>query len=364
VVGTRPEAIKMAPVVRELQKREDAFDAVLCSTGQQREMLGQALGFFGIKPDIDLNLMTPDQTLPGLTAALIGALDSVARERSPHWILAQGDTTSVMAAGLVAYYNRIPFGHVEAGLRTQNKFHPFPEEMNRRVADALADLLFAPTQTSREALLREGVPDDRIHVTGNTVVDALNSIVETPYDWDAGPCAAIRRDRPYVLITAHRRESFGEPFRNLCEAIRSLAARHPEVQFLYPVHLNPNVRRPVQAILSGLANVHLIEPLDYRSFVAAMAGATVILTDSGGVQEEAPGLGVPVLVMRETTERPEGIEAGVSCLVGTSHDRIVAETARLLGSQAERANMVKAVSPYGDGRAAARIVDLLAGSQA
>jgi UDP-N-acetylglucosamine 2-epimerase len=359
ILGTRPEAIKMAPVVRELKARRDTFDSILCSTGQHREMLNQSLAFFGMQPDVDLGLMTPNQTLPGLTAALIAGLEPVVKEHRPDWILAQGDTTSVFVAGLLSYYRRIPFGHVEAGLRTNDKFRPFPEEMNRRIADAIGDLLFAPTSAARDALLREGHSETRIHVTGNTVIDALNAIAATPYDWVAGPLAPVDTRRPHVLITAHRRESFGEPFRDLCQAIKSLALRYPDVQFVYPVHLNPNVRTPVQDILTGIGNAILIEPLDYRSFVAAMAMARVILTDSGGVQEEAPSLRVPVLVMRDTTERPEGVQAGVSRLVGTSHERIVRETSRLLDSEDERSRMTMARNPYGDGHAAKRIADIL-----
>jgi UDP-N-acetylglucosamine 2-epimerase len=324
-------------------------------------MLDQSFGFFGIKPDLDLGLMTHNQTLSGLTALLFSALDPVVQQIEPNWILAQGDTTSVLVAALIAYYHRVPFGHVEAGLRTQDKFQPFPEEMNRRLADQAADLLFAPTETSRKALLGEGFPDSRIKVTGNTAVDALNSIANSPYDWQSGPLHMIDRSRPWVLITAHRRESFGDPFRNLCEAIKELALRFgPQgIQFLYPVHLNPNVRTPVAEILSQVPSLHLIDPLDYRSFVAAMAGAKLILSDSGGVQEEAPGLGVPVLVMRETTERPEGITAGVSRLVGTARARIVAEASALLVDEAKRSAMISGKNPYGDGHAAQRIVDHL-----
>ncbi len=361
ILGTRPEAIKMAPVIRELRNRSDRFTTVVCSTGQHQQMLKQSLGFFGIAPDIDLELMTPNQTLSGLTSALFASLNGVVDAVEPDWILAQGDTTSVMVAGLIAYYHQAAFGHVEAGLRTENKFHPFPEELNRRIADQCADILFAPTEWSRRNLLNEGIPESRIHVTGNTVVDALNSISQTPFAWDESPLRAIPRDQPRVLITAHRRESFGEPFRQLCRAIRSLALDFQDrgIQFIYPVHLNPNVRAPVTELLSGIANVHLIEPLDYRSFVEAMAGARLILTDSGGVQEEAPGLGVPVLVMRETTERPEGIEAGVTRLVGTQEEGIVREASLLLSDEAARMSMLGARNPYGDGHASERIVDLL-----
>jgi UDP-N-acetylglucosamine 2-epimerase len=351
----------MAPVIKELRQRRDSFQTSVCSTGQHRQMLDQSLGFFGIKPDFELNLMTHNQTLSGLTSLLFAALDPVIQQVKPDWILAQGDTTTVLVAGLIAYYHHIYFGHVEAGLRTQNKYHPFPEEMNRRLADQTADLLFAPTETARTTLLTEGFPESKVIVTGNTVVDALHAISQTPYDWDGGPLQVLDRNRPWVLITSHRRESFGAPFRNICEAIKELALRFgPDgIQFLYPVHLNPNVRGPVAEILNDIPMLFLTEPLDYRSFVAAMAGARLILTDSGGVQEEAPSFGVPVLVMRETTERPEGVEAGVSRLVGTTRERIVSEASLLLGDATRREEMTCGTNPYGDGRAAQRIVDHL-----
>ncbi len=359
IVGTRPEAIKMAPVIRALRARPEQFKTIVCSTGQHRQMLEQSLGFFGIKPDMDLALMTPNQTLAGLTAVLFSALNHAVVETQPDWILAQGDTTSVLVAGVIAYYHKIRFGHVEAGLRTSDKFQPFPEELNRRIADQCSDLLFAPTAYSKRNLLAEGFPESKIHVTGNTVVDALNSIKETPFDWNTSALRDLDPNQPWVLITAHRRESFGEPFRQLCTAIRTLAEKFVTHQFVYPVHLNPNVRAPVMEILSSTPNVKLIEPLDYRAFIQAMAGAALILSDSGGVQEEAPGLGVPVLVMRETTERPEGIEAGVSKLVGTDPKNIVDEAARLLSNLDERKKMTGAMNPYGDGHAAERIADLL-----
>jgi UDP-N-acetylglucosamine 2-epimerase (non-hydrolysing) len=361
IVGTRPEAIKMAPVIRELQNRPTVFRSVVCSTGQHRQMLDQSLGFFSIRPDTDLNLMTHNQTLSGLTSLLFAALDPVIQEVKPDWILAQGDTTTVLVAGLVAYYHRVQFGHVEAGLRTQDKYQPFPEEMNRRVADQTADLLFAPTETARQTLLKEGFSESKIKVTGNTVVDALQAIAQMPFDWENSPLRVLDRHRPWVLITGHRRESFGKPFRQICEAIKEIALRFGPAgtQFLYPVHLNPNVRAPVAEILTDVPNLHLTDPLDYRAFVAAMAGARLILTDSGGVQEEAPSFGVPVLVMRETTERPEGVAAGVSRLVGTQRERIVHEASSLLQDAAQRKAMASGKNPYGDGHAAARIVDLL-----
>jgi len=359
VIGTRPEAIKMAPVIRKLRDHPDRVRSVICSAGQHRQMLDQVLGLFRIEPDHDLNLMQPNQTLSQLTAALFTGLDRVIGEVRPDWVLAQGDTTTVFVAAMVAFYHRVPFGHVEAGLRTRDKARPFPEEVNRHVADIVADLHFAPTERARRTLLSEGVSEETVHVTGNTVVDALQEISARPYDWSSGPLASLPQLDQLVLITAHRRESFGEPFRELCLAIRDLARRFPSVQFVYPVHLNPNVQQPVREILSELTNLTLLEPLDYLSLVQLLKRATVILTDSGGIQEEGVGIGVPVLVMRETTERPEGVEAGAARLVGTRRDRIVTEVERLLRDPSARERMTTAVNPYGDGRAAERIVSIL-----
>lgn len=361
VFGTRPEAIKMAPVIRELGRHPDRVRSLVCVTGQHRHMLDQVLDVFRIEPDYDLDLMQPDQTLSGLTANLFRALDPVVKETRPAWILAQGDTTTVFVASMVAFYHRVPFGHVEAGLRTGDQCNPFPEEVNRRIADSLASLLFAPTDHSRQTLLQEGFPDESIVVTGNTVIDALLSVTSWPYDWSAGPLAGIPDDGRLVLVTAHRRESFGAPFREICLAIRELALRFDSrgLHFVYPVHLNPSVRRPVAEILSAVSNVILIEPLDYLSMVHLMERSTLILTDSGGIQEEAPSLGVPVLVLRDTTERPEAVEAGVARLVGTKHNRIVMEAERLLRDPAAHAAMANRANPYGDGQAAGRIVSAL-----
>lgn len=360
VFGTRPEAIKMAPVVKELERRSADIRSVTCSTGQHREMLDQVLSLFGIRPDFDLGLMEPNQTLSRLTANLFLGLDDVIEKVEPDWVLAQGDTTTVLVASLVAFYRGARFGHVEAGLRTGDKRRPFPEEINRRLADAVSDLFFCPTERSRQTLLAEGYRDEAIVVTGNTVIDALQDVAARPYNPTTGPLSWLPRDGRTVLITAHRRESFGTPFRDLCGAIRTLARKfHTDTQFVYPVHLNPNVRAPVMETLSGLSNVHLIEPLDYLSLVHLMKRSTLILTDSGGIQEEAPGLRVPVLVMRETTERPEGIEAGVVKLVGTDPARIVAEAERLLSNPAAYWQMATGVNPYGDGNAAGRIVAAL-----
>jgi UDP-N-acetylglucosamine 2-epimerase len=361
VIGTRPEAIKMAPVVSGLQRMPDRARCVVCVTSQHREMLDQVLPLFDIRPDHDLDVMRPDQTLSDLTAGLITALTPVVRETAPDWVVAEGDTTTVLAAALVAFYHRVPFAHVEAGLRTGDPYSPFPEEINRRVADTIAELMFAPTERNRQALRAEGVADDRIVVTGNTVVDALLATAARPYDWASGPLAGLPADRRLVLVTAHRRESFGAPFREICLALRDLAEQlGPRgVHFVYPVHLNPNVQHPVHEILDGVPHVSLIDTLDYVALVHLMKRATLILTDSGGIQEEAPSLGVPVLVLREVTERPEAVEAGVAKVVGTSRARIVAEARRLLTDPAAHATMATGVNPYGDGKAGGRIAAAL-----
>ena len=361
IIGTRPEAIKMAPVVREIRRHPDALRAVVCSTGQHGSMLNQVFELFNIQPDIDLALMRPDQSLSALTARLITGLDETIEKLKPDWVLAQGDTTSVLAAALVSFYRGVKFGHVEAGLRTGDKHRPFPEEINRRVADLIADAYFAPTEQARATLLQEGIAASRIHVTGNTVIDALIDVAAQPYDWATGPLANLPREKRWVLITAHRRESFGQPFRDLCLALRDLAHtfRDRGTHFVYPVHLNPNVRRPVQELLADVPNLTLLEPLDYASLVHLMKHSTLILTDSGGIQEEAPSLGVPVLVMRDTTERPEGVAAGAVRLVGTDRTRIVAEATHLLNDPAAHARMVVNTNPYGDGKASARIVSTL-----
>jgi len=361
VIGTRPEAIKMAPVVRELDQYPDQIRSVVCAAGQHREMLNQVLQLFEITPDVNLDVMQPDQTLAQLTAKLFTAFDGVITDVQPDWILAQGDTTTVFVAAMAAFYRHVRFGHVEAGLRTGDKRKPFPEEVNRRIADVVADLYFAPTALAARALITEGCAEHDVYITGNTVIDALHSVVERRYDWNAGPLAGIPADHPLVLITAHRRESFGEPFRDLCLAIRDLAIafRDDGLQFVYPVHLNPNVREPVSAILSQLPNVWLIEPLDYLSFVHLMKCSILVLTDSGGIQEEAPGLQLPVLVMRETTERPEGLESGFVRLVGTDRRRIVAAATEVLRGPRNAGCGTPSVSPYGDGKAARRIVRIL-----
>ncbi|MDD2710550.1 MAG: UDP-N-acetylglucosamine 2-epimerase (non-hydrolyzing) [Verrucomicrobiae bacterium] len=356
VVGTRPEAIKMAPVVIEAKKHPSKIKPVLCVTGQHRQMVDSVLPLFRLRADVDLNLMQKNQTLSSLTSRLIDSLTAVCRKLQPDWIVAQGDTTTTMAASLVAFYARIRFAHVEAGLRTGNLDHPFPEEANRRIADLLTSLAFAPTRRNCEALINEGVPAKNILITGNTVVDALRFVSRLPYRWDKGPLSSLPSGRRLVLVTAHRRESFGGTFRQMCLALRELAGRRAgKVHFVYPVHPNPNVYGPAHEILGRAPNISLLAPLDYPSLVNLMAKAALVLTDSGGIQEEAPTFGVPVLVMRETTERPEGIEAGVCKLVGTSRQRILREASRVL-SGLDKKRKKAIANPYGDGRASVRII--------
>lgn len=372
IFGTRPEAIKLAPLVLAMRKHGE-FEPHVCVTGQHREMLDQVLEVFGIQPDVDLNLMRPNQSLGEFTARAIAACDGYLAEYRPDLVLVQGDTTTVFCAALVSFYRRIPVGHVEAGLRTWNRWSPFPEEINRTLTARMADLHFAPTEQARQNLLQEGVPADTIFVTGNTVIDALFYAVDRvracPPNIPGLP-GWLMEDRatPVILITGHRRENFGEGFENICRAIAELADRYPEVQFVYPVHLNPNVREPVHRILAGRgahhgsvlrSNVHLIEPLSYLPFVALMDRATIVLTDSGGIQEEAPSLGKPVLVMRDTTERPEAVEMGTVRLVGTRCETIVQEVSRLLEDEDAYGAMARAVNPYGDGRASTRILAIL-----
>ncbi|HEX2223785.1 MAG TPA: UDP-N-acetylglucosamine 2-epimerase (non-hydrolyzing) [Thermoanaerobaculia bacterium] len=358
VYGTRPEAIKMAPVIEALRRRPETFAVRVCTTGQHREMLDQVQELFGLVPDLDLQLMQPDQTLNGLSAAALAAMDRVLATEAPDWLLVQGDTTTAMTAGLAAFHRGIRVGHVEAGLRTGDLRHPFPEEANRRIIDLLADALFAPTERSRQALLAEGCDPGKAYVVGNTVIDALQAIATGAEGDEDG---SGRRE---VLVTVHRRESFGEPIREIFSALRELAEVFPEVDWVYPVHRNPNVRGPAHERLSGLSNLHLIEPLDYKDLVRRLERCHLVLTDSGGIQEEAPTFGKPVLVLRETTERPEGVDAGVARLVGADRARIVAEASRLLRSPDAYQEMARAVNPYGDGRAAERIAAILAGERA
>jgi len=358
IIGTRPEVIKMAPVVEELKRRADRFDQILCVTGQHRQMVDPLLQILHLRPEHDLNVMQENQTLAGLTSILFAKLDALIRDLKPDWVLAQGDTTTVFVAATVSYYHKVKFGHVEAGLRTGNKLHPFPEEMNRVFADHASDLLFAPTETSRANLLKEGLPTSRIVVTGNTVVDALEMSKALPFDWDRSKLAAIDRSKPIVLITTHRRESFGQPMREVLEGIKTLADEFRETQFVLPVHLNPNVRGPVTEILSQCSNISLMEPLGYLELVNLMRAAQLILTDSGGIQEEGASLGIPVLVMRETTERPEGLATGFVQLVGTDR-KLLLEKARESLLRRQNSPERKTPSPYGDGMAARRIVDAM-----
>lgn len=354
VVGTRPEAIKMAPVISAL-KNEPWVECRVLATAQHRHMLDQVFQTFAIEPDIDLDIMRPNQALTTLTARLLLDLDDVLQAEKPDAVLAQGDTTTVMTVALACFYQKIPFGHVEAGLRTWDMSNPFPEEMNRVIAGRLSRWHFAPTQGARSNLLREGIPNKHIYVTGNTVIDALLSVA------GKHPEVGVPLDpsKRLILVTAHRRENFGEPFREICRAVRALADRNPDIQILYPVHPNPNVHAIAHEVLEGHPHIVLCPPLDYLPFIGAMQRAYLILSDSGGVQEEAPALGKPVLVLRRETERPEAVEEGVVKLVGPDYDRIVGEAQRLLDDPMAYKMMARGVSPYGDGHAAERIIAVL-----
>ncbi len=376
VFGTRPEAIKMAPLVKCLQQRKDEFEAIICVTGQHREMLDQVLKIFDIKPDYDLNIMKVGQDLYDVTTRVLQGMRDILQEVKPDIVLVHGDTTTSTAAALAAFYQQITVGHVEAGLRTYNIYSPWPEEMNRQITDRISILDFAPTQLSRQNLLNEGVEDENIYVTGNTVIDALHIVVDKiksnselsetlsmnlarqGYD-----VSRLSNGRRLVLITGHRRENFGDGFLNICNAIKHLSEKYPEVDFVYPMHMNPNVRRPIHKIfgenLENLGNLFFIEPLEYLDFVFLMEKSTIVLTDSGGIQEEAPGLGKPVLVMRDTTERPEALDAGTVKLVGTNYNKIVDNVSLLLDNEEEYNIMSRANNPYGDGKACPRIADAL-----
>lgn len=376
VFGTRPEAIKMAPLVKEFQKRPNEFQTIVCVTGQHREMLDQVLHIFEITPDYDLNIMKQGQDLYDVTARVLLGMRDVLKEAKPDVVLVHGDTTTSTAAALAAFYQQIPVGHVEAGLRTHNIYSPWPEEMNRQLTGRLATYHFAPTPLSRQNLLSEGVQESHITVTGNTVIDALYMVVDKikrdkvldaelekllkQSGYDVNRLSAGKK---LVLITGHRRENFGDGFISMCRAIKTLTEKYPEVDFVYPMHLNPNVRKPIHEVfgedLSGLGNMFFIEPLEYLSFVYLMEKSTIVLTDSGGIQEEAPGLGKPVLVMRDTTERPEALEAGTVKLVGTDYDKIIKEVSALIEDREYYDRMSKAVNPYGDGKACQRITDRL-----
>lgn len=373
VFGTRPEAIKMCPLVKEFQKYPEDFETVVCVTGQHREMLDQVLRIFDVTPDHDLNIMKQGQDLYDITSRVLTGMREVLDKVRPDVVLVHGDTTTSTAAALAAFYRQIPVGHVEAGLRTHNIYSPWPEEMNRQITGRIATYDFSPTPLSRQNLLDEGVSQDKIIVTGNTVIDALHMVVARIKDdlviqrqlskqlQTAG--YDVSRSKRLVLITGHRRENFGEGFLNICRAIRDLAKKYPEVDFVYPMHLNPNVRKPIHEIfgerLEDLGNLFFIEPLEYLDFVFLMEKSTLVLTDSGGIQEEAPGLGKPVLVMRDTTERPEALDAGTVKLVGTDYDKILSEVSCLLDDKVSYDAMSHAVNPYGDGHACSRIVEKL-----
>ncbi len=364
IFGTRPEAIKLSPIILGLREYPQ-FESNVCVTAQHRELLDQVLSVFRIKPDVDLDLMRPNQGLSDLTARAISALDVYFKQYQPDLILVQGDTTTVLAASLAAFYHKIKIGHIEAGLRTWDKYSPYPEEINRVLTTHLADYHFAPTGWAKSNLIREGVPKERIFITGNTVIDALQialkSIRNHQPDITGLTKSLLNRSdpRPLVLITGHRRESFGAGFESICQAIARLADRFPQTAFVYPVHLNPNVRKPVFKILSNRKNVHLIGPLSYLPFVALMDRCILVLTDSGGIQEEAPSLGKPVLVMRDRTERPEAIKAGTAKLVGTDSNRIFKSVSNLLTDPRAYAAMVNRKNPYGDGKASSRIIEIL-----
>jgi len=394
VFGTRPEAIKVAPLVKEFQQHADAFETVVCVTGQHRKMLDQVLSLFEIVPDYDLNIMKDGQDLYDITARVLAGMQNVIKEVQPDVVFVHGDTTTSMAAALAAFYQQIPVAHIEAGLRTHNIYSPFPEEMNRQITSRIATYHFAPTQLNKENLLNEGVKEDYIVVTGNTVIDALkmvidkiksndnlqNEIKETflksglPERMINSSFQSPISNHKLVLITGHRRENFGDGFLHICKAIKTLAEKYPEVDFVYPMHLNPNVRKPIKEIFGDLVpdhqspipnywststNLHFIEPLEYLPFVFLMEQSTLVLTDSGGIQEEAPGLGKPVLVMRDTTERPEAVDAGTVKLVGTDYDLIVSEVSRLLNDKDYYNSMAQAINPYGDGKASERIVRMI-----
>lgn len=365
IFGTRPEAIKLAPVIKALRSAPQQFVSRVCVTGQHRELLDPVLRLFTIRPDHDLAVMQPDQSLFELTARVLTGLEAVLAQEKPDWVIVQGDTTTTLAASLAAYYARTAVAHVEAGLRSGDPWQPFPEEFNRRLTDVLSTLHFAPTEGARQNLLAEGISDSRIRVTGNTVIDALLDIAARPYDFARSPLAGLPLDpdasgRRVILVTAHRRESFGAPLRNLCRAIRALAERYPrEVEIVFPVHLNPHVQELVRQELGHSPNIALLPPLDYEPFVHLMKRSTLILTDSGGLQEEAPSLGVPVLVLRQVTERPEGVAAGSARVVGTDPDAVVAAAVRLLEDPQEHAQMARVQNPYGDGKASQRIIKAL-----
>jgi len=357
VFGTRPEAIKLSPLIRELNKYPNRFVSKVCVTSQHREMLDPFLNLFHIKPDYDLRIMRENQDLHYVTVNVLTMVGEIVRKEKPDYLIVQGDTTTSMAAGLAAFYQKVKVAHIEAGLRTWNKMHPYPEEINRRIIDSISDLCFAHSERAKRNLLREGIAANKIEVTGNTVIDALLDIAGRKCDLKGTVLENIPfKERRIILVTAHRRENFGQPLVNICNAIREIAIRYSDVFIVYPVHLNPNVQEPVYSILGGIKNVFLIEPLSYEMFVQLMKRSYLVLTDSGGLQEEAPSLGKPVLVLREVTERPEAVEGGTAQIVGTKVERILERTVVLLENEREYQRMSRAVNPYGDGKASERIV--------
>lgn len=356
IFGTRPEAIKMASIIMELEKHSDKVESIVCVTGQHREMLDQVLSLFEINPQIDLNLMEPNQTLASLTAKILIGLTDVIVNVKPDIVLLQGDTTTAMVGSLACFYQKVTVGHVEAGLRTHDRYNPFPEEINRRLVSVIATYNFAPTQTAVNALLKEGFPGESIFLTGNTVVDALLITIKKSHDIDIGFPVNGRR---LILVTAHRRENWGKPLENICLALKEIILRNPEVEIVYPVHLNPNVQKTVYSMLSDQERINLIAPLEYEKFTHLINQSYLILTDSGGIQEEAPAFGKPVLVLRNETERPEAVEASVVKIVGSDPETIINETELLLNNESEYTKMSNSISPYGDGHAAERIVNII-----
>src|SRR5580658_10127518 len=361
VLGTRPEAIKLALVIQELRRRASEFEIAVVHTGQHRSMLDHALKFFQIKPDFDLDVMRPNQTLNSLTSRVLDTVENACHRFGPNMVLVQGDTTTAFASALAAYYCKIPVGHIEAGLRSHDIYNPFPEEANRRLVSVVTEIHFAPTVNSRDALLAEGVSASKIVVTGNTVVDALRGLSELPHPWENTPLAGIPDDNSrLVLVTSHRRESLGADQRNMCLALKDLVTQHPDIRVVYPVHMNPNVRSTVNALLQNTDRIHLTEPLDYITFVSLLRRCFLVLTDSGGIQEEAPTFGKPVLVLRKLTERPEAAQFGMAKIIGMSRDGIVKETSHLLNDAAAYQDMSEGENPYGDGHSSERIVEAVA----
>lgn len=359
VFGTRPEGIKMAPIIKTMEKRE-GIENIICITAQHREMLDQVLNIFNIEPDYDLNIFKPGQTLTEITTRALEGLEKVIIETKPDVLLVQGDTTTVFAGALAAFYQKVKVGHVEAGLRSGNLYSPYPEEANRRLTGVLTNFHFAPTENNRQNLLREGYPDDRIFITGNTVIDALNYVVKENYEFKYSSLNNIDyKNKRVILLTSHRRENIGKPMENIFSAVKDIVNKYPDVELVFPIHLNPKVRDIAYRIFDNQERVHIIDPLDYEPFTNLMARSYLVITDSGGLQEEAPSLGKPVLVVREETERPEGIEAGTAKLVGTQYDNIYRELDILLSNEEEYYKMANAVNPYGDGKASERIVDII-----